>query len=484
VQLTEPLEGTFPEAAVDASFTVTPFLPLFINGRISGAGETDTVLLTVTPGQSLNFQLAARAISSPLRGHLALFNGDALVAQNDGNSGADDPTFSFAVPEGVTQLKVRVRDINEKGSLASAYQLQVARTDRPAFALNTREESIRLPQNGSTPIRLSVVRSSPSFRYTGPIHLATSGMSAVTIVPQTIAASEQNQDVLLMLTRNTAGNPEFSADGLSLTISGSADGPAPVFSTMVSVVVDSIPMNSLTLSDNSLVTGPAEPSPGTVLLDAAPPILLRGLPAVIPVRVLSLTEQSPPFVRFEMTTTEAVRREDPNKPDSPVKPNIVLNEFQFGSVSQGTFQLTARVPTDTPASVIDAVISADFVTQPLASGTGSRAWTAPITFYIDDAVTLVPSADAKGAKATAVTITGTCQRHLSYNGEFTIMLDGLPQDFVATTAVVGAGESGFTMSVTIPESAAPGEIPNLAVRAQVATGSTISKPVPVKILVE
>lgn len=484
VQVTEPLEGTFPEAAVDATFMTSPFQPLFISGRIAAKGQVDTVLLTVTPKQTLNFQLEARSISSPLRGHLSLLNGDAVVAQNDGNSGADDPTFNFAVPEGVTQLKVRVRDINEKGSQASSYRLQVARTDRPAFLMSTREESIRLPQNGSVPVRLSIVRSGPSFRYTAPIHLSTSGMSAVTIVPATIPASEQNQDVLVMLTRNAAANPDVAANGQSLTISGSADGPAPVFSTMVAVAVDSLPMNSLTLSDDALVTGPAEPAPGTILLESAPPILLRGLPAVVPVRVLSLTEQSPPFVRFEMLTTEPVRREDPNKPDSPVKPNVALNEFQFGPVSQGVFELTMRIPTDTPSSIIDAVISADFVSQPLASGAGSSAWTAPIAFFVDDAVNVAPPADAKGAKSSTATITGTLQRHPSYDGEFTVVLDGLPKDYTAAPATVAAGQSAFTLTVTIPESATPGEVPNLTVRTQTASGSTISKPVAAKLVIQ
>ena len=484
VHVIEPLEGTFPETAVDATFTATPFLPLFICGRIAAPGETDTVLLTVTPGQTLNFQLAARGISSPLRGHLALFNGDALVAQNDGNSGVDDPTFNFAVPEGVTQLKVRVRDINEKGSQASVYQLQIARPDRPAFTMSTREESARLPLNGSTPVRLSVVRTSPSFRYMGPIHLSTSGMSSVTIVPQTITASEQNQEVLVMLTRNAAGNPAVVAEGQSLTISGTADGPASGFSTMVSVVLDSVPTNALTLADETLVAGPADPTPGTIVLDAAPPILLRGLPAVLPVRVLPLTELTPPFVRFEMTTTEPVRLEDPNKPDSPRKPGIALNEFQFGPVSQGVMNLTVRVPTDTPSTAIDIVISADFVTQPLASGIGSRAWTAPTTLFIEDAVTVAPLADIKGTKVGGAIITGTVQRHPSYDGEFTVVLDGLPKDYAAAAAIVAAGQSAFTLNLTIPESAVPGEVPNLTVRAQVVSGSTISKPVAVKVLVE
>ena len=205
---------------------------------------------------------------------------------------------------------------------------------------------------------------------------------------------------------------------------------------------------------------------------------------MLPVRVLALTDNAPTFVRFEMTTTEAVRREDPNKNDSPVKPNVALDDFQFGPVSQGLFQLRVSVPADTPSSIIDAVISADFVTQPLASGVGSKAWTAPTSFFIDDAVVIAAPAEAKGTKATGAAITGTVQRHPSYDGEFTVVLDGLPKDYAATPAVVAAGQSAFTIKITIPESATSGEIPNLTVRAQVASGSTISKPVAAKVLVE
>lgn len=484
VIVSEPMEGTFPESAIDATFTASPFPPLFVSGRIAAPGEKDNFLLTVTPGQSLYFQLSARTISSPLRGHLSVFNGDTLLAQNDGNSGADDPAISVTVPEAVTQLKIRIRDINDKGSQASVYQLQVARADRPAFRLSTGEESIQLPLNGSVPVRLSVVRTSPSFRYTGPIHLTTAGISSVSIVPHTIAASDQNQDVLVMLTRSGTGKPDAEADGRALIISGTADGAAPVYSTTVSLDLDSVPMSALTVSDASIVTGSSAPAPGTVYLAAAPPILLRGLPAVVPVHVLALTENTPPFVSFEMTTTEATRPEDANRKDSPAKPKVALDEFQFGPVSQGVFELRIDVPSDIPSTVIDAVISADFVTQPLATGVGSKAWTAPTTFFIDDAVTIAVPAEVKGSKTAGAVITGNVQRHPSYDGEFTIVLDGLPKDYAATPGTVAAGQSGFTITLTIPEAATTGEIPNLTLRGQVVGGTTISKPVAVKVVVE
>lgn len=287
-----------------------------------------------------------------------------------------------------------------------------------------------------------------------------------------------------MLTRNAAGDPQAAADGQSLTISGTADGAAPAFSTTVSLDLGSVPMKALTLTDEAIVMGISEASLGTILLDAAPPILLRGLPAVLPVRILSLTEDTPSFVRFEMTTTESVRYEDPNKPDSPVMPNIALDEFSFGPVAQGTLPLRLHVPTDTPSSTIDAVISANFVLQPLAAGQGSKAWTAPMVFFIDDAITLAAIADVKGSKPAGAVISGTLQRHPSYDGEFAVVLDGLPKDYAAAPASVASGQSAYTINVTIPESASPGEIPNLTVRAQAVSGSTISKPVAVKVVVE
>lgn len=90
----------------------------------------------------------------------------------------------------------------------------------------------------------------------------------------------------------------------------------------------------------------------------------------------------------------------------------------------------------------------------------------PTTFFIDDAVTIAVPAEAKGSKTAGAIITGNVQRHPSYDGEFTIVLDGLPKDYVATPGTVAAGQSGFTINLTIPEAATPGEIPNLTLRGQ------------------
>jgi hypothetical protein len=458
---------------------------LLVNGRISAPKESDSILLTVTPGQTLHFSVAAKLLSSPLRAHLTLLNGDAAVAQNDGDSGASDPSLTFTVPEGVTQLRVQIRDLNHNGSAASTYRLQVARSDRQAFVVTTLDGALRLPANGSIPIRLSVVRQSPSFRYTGPIRLSVSGLPGATIVPETIPASDQNQQILAMITRSVATVGGNVTAGQALNIAARAEGPDPVFSSTVLVETSSIPANSLTMPDNTLVAGSLESIPATILLDGIPPVLFRGISTTIPVRVIPLTEQIPAFVRFEMITAEPSRREDPNKPDSPLKPVVSLEEFQFGPVTQGVFPLKLRVPVDTPSATIDAVISADFVAQPLAAASGSKSWTAPILFFVDDAATVIPAAEpVKGTKTATVNLSGTIQRHPLFNEAVTVVIDGLPQGFSASPAAVMADETSFTLAVTIPETAAAGEVPNLVLRVQHANGNTISKPVAARLIVE
>ena len=481
----EPVDGTYAATAIDSAFTAAPFPALLVSGRITAAKEIDTLLLTVTPGQTLHFAVAARELSSPLRPHLAVLNGDAVVAQNDGETGAADPALNFKVPDGVTQLKVQIKDVNGKGSPNSTYRLLVSRTDRQAFQISTRDGALRLPLNGSVPLRLSVVRQSRSFRYTGPIRLAVKGIAGVSIVPESIAASEQNQQVLVMVTRSTSGDANALAAGQSFLVEARAEGAEPVFTTAATVEVDNLQTESLTLPETSLVAGPADSVPATMLLDQVPPVLFRGIPATISVRIIPLTEQVPAYSRFEMTTTEVARREDPNNPNSPLKPQVSLDDFQFGPTSQGVFPLTVRVPADTPSNTIDTVISADFVPQPLAAASGSRSWTAPLVLAINDAVLVnAPAEPAKGKKATMVNIAGSIRRHPFFSEAVTVVLDGLPQGYAATPVAVAADQPAFTVAVTVPESAAPGEVPNLSVRVQHSNGATISKPVAVKLVVE
>jgi hypothetical protein len=104
---------------------------------------------------------------------------------------------------------------------------------------------------------------------------------------------------------------------------------------------------------------------------------------------------------------------------------------------------------------------------------------------VDDAVLVnAPTEPAKGTKATTVNIAGTIRRHPFFSEAVTVVMDGLPQGYAAAPVAVAADQTAFTLAVTVPESAAPGEIPNLSVRIQHVSGATISKPTPVKLVIE
>ena len=119
------------------------------------------------------------------------------------------------------------------------------------------------------------------------------------------------------------------------------------------------------------------------------------------------------------------------------------------------------------------------------ASSGSKSWTAPILLFVEDAVTLAgPAEPVKGAKAATVNFIGTIHRHPLFAEEVTVMLDGLPQGFTAAPITVPVDQSTFTLAVTIPEAATAGEVPNLTLRVQRTNGSTISKPIAAKLIVE
>lgn len=484
VVVTEPVDAAFPAEPVDASFAAAPFPALIVNGRVAAAKEVDVINMKVTAGQTLYFALSARQLGSPLRAHLSLWNGEAVLAQNDGESGATDPAFSYTVPENVAQLQLRVRDLNGKGAADAVYRIQVSRTDRQAFLLTTKDAGVRLPANGSVPIRLNVVRQSPSFRYTGPIHLSATGARGITIVPDVIPASEQNQQVILMLTRNSPGDSESMAAGQGIVLEGRAEGAEPAFATNVRVELEGTPSLALTTPGEMIIASAAESVPATVVLETAPPILFRGIPSALAVRVIPVAPTISQVVRFEMVTTEAQRREDPNEPDSPLKPMVGLDAFQFGRVTEGLFPLAVRVPLDTPSTMIDAVVSADFVNQPLAASSGTKAWSAPIAFSVDNAVSVLrPAEPVATPKNSKVLITGTLQRHPLYREVVTVSLEGLPAGFQAAAIQVPADQTAFSMEVTVPEAAA-GEVPGVSLKVDDFKGNRLLPPQPVRIVVQ
>ena len=87
-------------------------------------------------------------------------------------------------------------------------------------------------------------------------------------------------------------------------------------------------------------------------------------------------------------------------------------------------------------------------------------------------------------KASSAAVVVTAKRHPLFKGAVNIVVDGLPAGFAAAPLAVAADQQTGTISVTIPEAAAAGEVPNVSLRVLSPSGDTILAGVPVRLLIE
>lgn len=483
-QVIEPIEGTFDAAPVDAAFITAPYLPLSIHGRISEPGQADQVILTVTAKQTLYFQCRARSTASPLRPEMILYNGEAVAASSNGDSGASDPAFAFTVPDGVTQLKLVIREFTGRGSPSGVYRVNVSRTDRPSFSMQTRDQFVAIPANGSVPLRLTVTRQTAESRYTGPIRLTVRGLAGVSIEPEVIPASDSNQDIFVLLTRSRAAQPSADFPASGLTIEGRTEGLEVNISRELKVLIDDLRESQITLRRDEVLAGTGNELSSTVSINGVPPILFRGMTATLPLRIFSIRPEQLTFSRFRLQTTEAPRKQNPADPNSPDKPRVSAPEFQFGSASSGVANLLINVPLDVADPVIEAIVSADFVNHPLSQSTGQTAWTAPVRMLVEHAVQLAPAPEIRVKKGAPVVITVAAQRHPLFAEPVQIVVDGLPSGVTAAAATNESGKATADVTITAAAEAATGETPTVTLRVVRSTGEILFVSSPVKLIVE
>ncbi|MCA9061427.1 MAG: hypothetical protein KDA96_00130 [Planctomycetaceae bacterium] len=479
--ISEPFDGTFAADALDATFTAAPFHPLIISGRISAADQQDEIVLKVTPGQTLYFQVNAHAINSPLLPELAVFAGSNRVGYSNGDAGSADAVAAVTVAEGVSELRVQIKDFTGRGSAGAVYELVVSKSDRPDFRILCNQAAVSLPANGSVPVRLTVQRQSPSFRFSGAIQLSVDGDSGIRIVPETVPPSEADQQIWVTLTR-TGGVRDESLAIEPLRIIASASSGETRIEQVATLNVEGVNTGSLTLEPQALLTSATAESSALLMVNGIPPILFRGLPTSIPLRLVPLTSPPAPFVRLGMQTTEAARKSNPQDANSPSLPRVSAQDFQIIRVGDQPTQLKILVPSDVAQNQIDAVISAEFVTQPLAAETDNRIWTAPLTLTVADAARLSPN-PASGKRGQQITLSGTVVRHPLFADVVTVALNGLPEGFSASSQPVAADETEFRVAITIPENAAVGPLQNLTLTANSTAGSRISPAVPVAVTI-
>lgn len=173
--------GDLPELLEDDELTmqeagqpVTP--PVVVNGRISVPGEKDLYQFAGKQGQTINLDVRARRLGSPLDSRLVLLNSRGeKVGENDD---AKDPGEGLLTHQADSELHcrlpetgayfVQVADTQGQGGAEFAYRLRIAPPD-PNFDLRLTPAAVSIPKGGSAPVTIHVVRRDG---FTGEIRLA------------------------------------------------------------------------------------------------------------------------------------------------------------------------------------------------------------------------------------------------------------------------------------------------------------------------
>jgi hypothetical protein len=175
--------GDLPERIRETSTSAEPraldvLPPLTLNGRLPRPGDVHRCQFSVRPGERYRLRLEAETLGSALDGVLRITDqtgtrlnlvadDSALVSPPDQPPLVTaDPSAEVAVPDGVSLLRVEVRDQRGRGGLNFGYRLTIepARAD---FLVQQRASEINVPRRGSAALTVGVTRRG----YNGPIQL-------------------------------------------------------------------------------------------------------------------------------------------------------------------------------------------------------------------------------------------------------------------------------------------------------------------------
>lgn len=459
---------------VDATFAQGASTSVAISGRVASKGERDRFLLNVTAGQRLKFTLQTDSLGSTLEGEIAIYANPPTnpVAQTSDQPTIGDPSLEYAVPAGVTQIVVQVRDLFGRGDPRAFYRLVMEKAGQPGFTLMLNTPTVNLPEDGSAVVEMQITRAG----YPGPIKLSVVGDATVAVSPNEIAANMQGK-ALLRLVR--VGQPAAGNAPL-LRIVGESVGVEPMIKQTAKLQSGVVAPTFI----DTMAVGTIRPSGLGIELQQLPTVLFRGVSHPIPLvlkRKPQPNEEALP-VKLSLDSTETVRRRDPNNPAAGTFP-VVAAAPQMVMPEQATVKIV--VPLESTEPIIDFVVKAEATPHAYSDRVLASAFSQPFRAEIKNAVApkvddatlaIVGEADHK--------ITGLLQRTPGFSGPVEVTLTGLPAGYTVQPAAVAGDQDKFEFIVKAPKVAAETPVPNVKLRVT-SGGSllTAEMPVNVKVLV-
>lgn len=461
--------------AVDATFTAMPVKPVAISGIISAKAEQDRYLLNVTAGKTLKLTLQSDSLGSELEGELRVLGhppGNVLTMTGD-QPVIGDLSLDYAVPAGVSQIQVQVRDLFGRGGQRSFYRLVVEPAGQPTFALMLNTPTVALPDDGSAMIEMQVNRAG----YAGPVKLNIVGDNSVIVSPNEIAANMQGK-VLLRLVRS--GKP---ADGTAplLRIVGESVGVEPAIKSTARLQTGVVAPTFV----DTMAVGTIASSGLSIELQQLPPVLFRGVSPEIPLIVKRLAGHGTASLPVKLTleSTEPVRKRDNNNPAAGNFPVVAASPkmLQPGEPEQATVKLI--VPLEVAEPVIDFVVKAEATPHAYSERVLATAYSQPFRAEVKNAVT--PKVDGPSLAVMAESdhkVVGQLQRTAGFTGPVEATLVGLPAEYMVQAANIAGDQDKFEIVVKAPKVTAATPVANVKLRVTSA-GNLLAAEMPVNLTV-
>ncbi len=132
--------------------------PAILNGRISRPGDADLYAFRVAKGESLEFDLRAVRLGSPLNPVVALLDATGKELSNTDNQGFDDRRISQTFgDEGTYFIRVTER-LASRGSDALAYRLRITPPPAPDFKLLLTADALTVNRGAESKLKLRLAR--------------------------------------------------------------------------------------------------------------------------------------------------------------------------------------------------------------------------------------------------------------------------------------------------------------------------------------
>jgi hypothetical protein len=179
-------------------------VPAVLNGRIGKACDCDPWAFAMKKGETLEFDLRARRLGSPLNGVLVVSDATGKELARADNTGGPqpDPRLRFTAPaEGTFRICVSER-FRGRGGPEFAYRLRVAPPESPGFRLQLVNDSLAVERGKTARLRITVERLGG---LAGAIQLTADGLpEGVTLTNPTINANQQGNIDLVFKATETA----------------------------------------------------------------------------------------------------------------------------------------------------------------------------------------------------------------------------------------------------------------------------------------